>query len=83
MALFLKVVSALYLIVVWSTFAGTLQIPIVPSAGPLEPILLFILAVAFSIPAVALFAFGQVVGDVRATRNHLAAMRRYYEPATS
>jgi hypothetical protein len=80
MALFLKTVSAFYLLVVWGVFAGTLKMPIVPSAGPLEPVILFILAVAFSIPAVALFAFGQVVGDVRASRNHLAAMRRYYDP---
>jgi hypothetical protein len=83
MSVFLRIVSAFYLIVVWGVFAGTLKMPIVPSAGALEPILLFLFAVALSIPAVALFAFGQVVGDVRATRNHLAALRRYYEPKNS
>jgi hypothetical protein len=80
MAVFLKTVSTFYLIVIWGVLAGTLKMPIMPSAGPLEPIMLFVLAVALSIPAVALFAFGQVVADVRAARNHLAAMRRYFEP---
>jgi hypothetical protein len=80
MAVFLKTVSTFYLVVVWAVFAGTLKMPAVPSAGPLTPVIFFMIAVALSIPAVALFAFGQVVGDVRATRNHLAAMRRYFEP---
>jgi hypothetical protein len=46
----------------------------------------FMIAVGLSIPAVALFAFGKVVGDVRIMRNHarmqsdhLQAMRSYYE----
>jgi hypothetical protein len=80
MAVVLKIVSTLYLLILWGVFAGTLKMPVMPSAGPLESIMLFMLAVTFSIPAVALFAFAQVVGDVRATRNHLAAMRRYFEP---
>ena len=50
----------------------------------------FMIAIGPSIPAVALFAFGQVVGDVRIMRNntrlqceHLKAMREYYEPSNS
>jgi hypothetical protein len=50
-------------------------------------IIAFVIAIGLSIPAIALFAFGQVVGDVRIMRNHariqsdhLQAMRSYYEP---
>jgi hypothetical protein len=53
-------------------------------------VIAFMIAVGLSIPAVALFAFGQVVGDVRIMRNHariqsdhLQAMRAYYEPQPS
>lgn len=87
MAAFLKIVSGIYLIFVWLTFAGIMKNPIFPSSTGLEPVLMFLGAVALSIPAVALFAFGQVVGDVRTIRNNsrsqledLSAMRRYYEP---
>jgi hypothetical protein len=47
----------------------------------------FLAAVCFSIPAVILFAFGQMVGELRSIRHysrqqaeHLKAMRAYYEP---
>ena len=57
----------------------------VGSAG--ANVITFMIAIGLSIPAVALFAFGQVVGDVRIMRNnaqlqseHLRAMRAYYEP---
>jgi hypothetical protein len=50
--------------------------------------LMFLIVVGMSIPAFALFAFGQVVGDIRIIRKntqvqseHLEAMRVYYEPA--
>jgi hypothetical protein len=89
MATFLKVVSGLYLLFVWAAFAMTLNMPAAfgaTNAGS-EKLLAFLIAVGLSIPAVALFAFGQVVGDVRAMRNntrrqeeHLQAMRHYYEP---
>jgi hypothetical protein len=91
MAAFLKVVSGVYLVVVWLTFAGVISTP-TPLTGPLGSdamvkIFAFMIAIGLSIPAVALFAFGQVVGDVRIMRNnarlqseHLQAMRAYYEP---
>jgi hypothetical protein len=88
MAVFLKIVSGVYLLFVWVVFAGAMNTPIPPSVGAgLFPILAFFIAVGLSIPAVALFAFGQVVADVRIMRNnarmqteHLNAMRAYYEP---
>lgn len=94
MAAFLKIVSGVYLAFVWLAFFLALSAPQLPSSyGPLGSgnagvhVLMFLIAVGLSIPAVALFAFGQVVGDVRITRNyartqaeHLQAMRRYYEP---
>lgn len=89
MATFLKVVSGIYLVFVWLIFAMMLKTPIVAtsSLNGAEPFFAFLIAVGLSIPAVALFAFGQVVGDVRVMRNnskaqldHLTAMRRYYEP---
>lgn len=89
MATFLKVVSGVYLVFVWLVFAMMLKAPMAAasSLGGAEPFFAFLIAVGLSIPAVALFAFGQVVGDVRIMRNnskaqleHLAAMRRYYEP---
>jgi len=88
MAAFLKIVSGVYLVFVWLVFAMMLKTPVAASSlGGAEPVFAFLIAVALSIPAVALFAFGQVVGDVRIIRNnsrlqvdHLAAMRRYYEP---
>ena len=90
MAIFLKIVSGTYLALVWaafvSTFAGAHLGP--PSLEPTTVHLLgFLIALVLSIPAAALFGFAQIVGDVRIMRNsalvhtnHLAAMRRYYEP---
>lgn len=90
MAVFLKIVSGVYLIFVWLAFAiliGTPPPAAVGMGAGLMPVMAFMVAVGLSIPAVALFAFGQVVGDVRSMRNnarmqseHLAAMRAYYEP---
>jgi hypothetical protein len=90
MATFLKIVSGVYLAFVWLIFAMTvgrplgMYTPLLSSGGT---VMTFMIAVGLSIPAVALFAFGQVVGDVRIMRNnareqseHLRAMRAYYEP---
>jgi hypothetical protein len=91
MAIFLKIVSGVYLAFVWLVFFMTLSAPTplnasYGSAG--ANVIVFMIAIGLSIPAVALFAFGQVVGDVRVMRNnarlqsyHLKAMRAYYEPS--
>jgi hypothetical protein len=76
MALFLKIVSGLYLALVWFAFATVVKnLPPSPMFGGAEHVLGFLICVALSIPAVALFAFGQVVGDVRAIRKDIHAMR--------
>jgi cytochrome c biogenesis protein CcdA len=91
MATFLKVVSGIYLAFVWLVAFGVLSAPppVTASMGSSHTVvfLIVLFAVGLSIPAVALFAFGQVVGDVRIIRNnarlqndHLRAMRSYYEP---
>ncbi|PZA11663.1 hypothetical protein DNX69_12500 [Rhodopseudomonas palustris] len=72
MAIFLKIVSGAYLILVWLSFFIGLQSPLerelqMPTGS--ATIVLFLIAVLLSIPGVALFAFGQLVGDVRAIRN--------------
>lgn len=95
MSLILRLISGVYLILVWTVFVATVAfLPGIavdsaiamqrltgtfPSDG-LFLLLLFLTAVFLSIPAIALYAFGQVVGDVRAMTDHLGAMRRYYEP---
>jgi hypothetical protein len=87
MAIFLKIVSGVYLTFVWLVFFITMNAPLPPVLGLGGPIIVFLFTVLLSIPAVALFAFGQIVGDIRVMR-HLAkrqaddlqAMRRYYEP---
>ena len=82
MAAFLKIVSAIYLIVVWLVFAAAIsaEVPIqaIAYTALFKPAL-FTVFVLISIPAVALYAFGQLVRDVRAMRDHLGAMRAYYE----
>jgi hypothetical protein len=90
MAAFLKVVSGVYLTFVWLAFfiAVSTPTPLTTSLGSNGAhVMTFMIAIGLSIPAVALFAFGQVVGDVRIMRNHarmqsdhLQAMRSYYEP---
>lgn len=82
MAAFLKIVSGIYLVFVWLVFLVAISVQMPRSlGGELVNVYLFFIAITLSIPAVALFAFGQVVGDVRAMRHHLKAMRQYYEPA--
>lgn len=91
MAAFLKIVSGIYLAFVWfvAFIAISVPPPVAASVGSsnLVTVITVLTAVGLSIPAVALFAFGQVVGDVRIMRNnarlqteHLRAMRSYYEP---
>jgi hypothetical protein len=90
MVAFLKVVSGVYLVFVWLAFfiAVSTPTPLNASLGSNGAhVLTFMIAVGLSIPAVALFAFGQVVGDIRIIRNQaqmqsdrLRAMRSYYEP---
>jgi hypothetical protein len=84
MAAFLKIVSGIYLVFVWLVFFITLSTPthLNASLGASgAQVMTFMIAIGLSIPAVALFAFGQVVGDVRIMRNnarmqsdHLQAM---------
>lgn len=86
MATFLRIVSILYLLIVWVTFGGAIH---TQASSGLTPILLFLGAVSLTIPAAVLYAFGQVVDDISAMRHNsklqtdsLIAMRRYYEPQT-
>ena len=90
MAAFLKIVSGIYLAFVWLVFVLVLKVAPMPAdaaIGSVAPVIAFLAAVVLSIPAVAMFAFGQLVGDIRVMRNHarmqsdhLQAMRAYYEP---
>lgn len=87
MAKFLKFVSGFYLLFVWLIFVMSLATPVAGAyAG--GPFLAFLMAIGLSIPAAVLFAFGQIVGDIRQMRddtrtslNNLRVMRRYYEPS--
>ncbi|MFN3351669.1 MAG: hypothetical protein ACK41X_22175 [Pseudorhodoplanes sp.] len=92
MATFLKVVSGTYLFFVWLAFTlvvSGVRVGLGGSGDDIGPIALiaFLICITLSIPAVALYAFGQVVADVRTMRqrmekseSHLFAMRSYYEP---
>jgi hypothetical protein len=92
MAAFLKIVSGVYLVCVWlpvlAFFTGLHTPSLDASLGNTGVKLLgFLIAVVLSIPAVAMFGFAQIISNVRSMRNsiriqgdHLAAMRRYYEP---
>lgn len=91
MALFLKLVSGVYLVAVWTVFAVAISVPPPPAMAGMAQgainAIIFFLAIGLSIPAVVLFGFAQIVGDIRVVRNqarmqtdHLKAMRSYYEP---
>lgn len=91
MATLLRIISAIYLIFIWVAFFGAMNVSpsMTASVGSdtVVKLMTFTIFVGLSIPAVALFAFGQVVADVRTMRNnsraqteHLDAMRSYYEP---
>jgi len=90
MAAFLKIVSGVYLALIWFVFAFAVSHP--NDTGPYNHdavvVVAFVIAIGLSIPAAVLFAFGQVVGDVRIMRSHvrqqnehLRAIRAYYEPS--
>jgi hypothetical protein len=86
---FLKVISVVYLIIVWIAVALFFFVPVPGDAYAVAAKVLSIVGgISLSIPAAAMFAFAQVVEDVRAIRahmtaqtDHLKAMRRYYELA--
>jgi hypothetical protein len=83
MGVVLKIVATIYLAIIWGTVVRVFYIPYVPNIYFTElglQIFLIVFAISSSVPAAALFGFGQVVGDVRAMRGHLKAMRKYYEP---
>jgi len=91
MAVFLKIVSGIYLAFVRlvAFIAISVPSPVSASVGSSNVVAVttILVAVGLSIPAVALFAFSQVVGDVRIMRNNarlqtarLRAMRSYYAP---
>lgn len=77
MATFLKVVAVIYLLCVWGLFflitgnARELQLlPVLPGLLPVS----FFIAIGLSVPAAVLYAFGQIVDDVRAMRNDMSKM---------
>jgi len=65
MATFLKAVSVVYLVVVWGVFTHLLIVPY-PTIQQTQA---FLIAFALSIPAAILFAFGQIVEDMRIVRD--------------
>lgn len=82
MAAFLKFVSGIYLTFVW--LVVFLSIKNIGTAGVSDPTLyqlaFIIIGVGLTVPAALIFAFGTLVGDTKKIREHLAAIRRYYEP---
>ena len=84
MATFLKVFSGLYLSLIWLGAATVVAIPFPAdhfAGGSGARALAVLIAATLSLPAVVVYAFAQVVSDVRQMRNHLRAMRKYYEPS--
>jgi ABC-type anion transport system duplicated permease subunit len=82
MASFLRVVAGVCLLTVWLIFAGIL----IQSASGRLAIEALVAAVLISIPSVILYAFCQVVEDVRDMRDnireakwHLEVIRKYYD----
>lgn len=96
MAGFLKFVSVVYLVLVWLIAAliltGSIFTP-TPAFGGwifIFRIGVIMSAGVLSIPAAALYGFGQIVGDVRQMRddarltlNNIRVVRRYYEPESA
>jgi hypothetical protein len=60
MARFLKIISGLYLVLVW--FAFVLVISVGEARTPAEILAAVLAAVSLSIPAAVLFAFAQIRG---------------------
>jgi hypothetical protein len=88
MTRFLKIISGLYLVLVW--FAFVLVISVADARTPAEMVAAVFAAVSLSVPSAVLFAFAQILEDVRSMRNnlrlqshHLEAMRAYYESSRS
>jgi hypothetical protein len=88
MARFLKIISGLYLVLVWFAFA--LVISVADARTPAEMLAAVFAAVSLSIPSAVLFAFAQILEDVRSMRNNLRlqsrlleAMLAYYESSRS
>jgi hypothetical protein len=88
MTRFLKITSGLYLVLVW--FAFVLVVSVADARTPAEMVAAVFAAVSLSIPSAVLFAFAQILEDVRSMRNnlrlqshHLEAMRAYYESSRS
>lgn len=79
MSLFLKIVSGIYFVLIWLVAAVAILFPI-EGVSPWHKLVVLVSVATLTLPVAALYAFGQVVGDVRKIRGHLAAMRRYYEP---
>ena len=84
MARFLKIISGLYLVLVWFAFA--LVISVADARTPAEMLAAVFAAVSLSIPSAVLLAFAQILEDVRSVRNnlrlqshHLEAIRNHYE----
>ncbi len=87
MALMLKLISGLYLVLVWTVFFAVLvfgpDVASIPNRyghiAETAPVF-FIICSVLSIHAVALYAFGQIVGDIRTSRLHLEAIRANLTP---
>ena len=84
MTRFLKIISGLYLVLVWSAFV--LVISVANAHTPAEMLSAVFAAVSLSIPSAFLFAFAQIPEDVRSIRNnlrlqshHLEVIRSHYE----
>jgi hypothetical protein len=79
-AIFLKIVSGIYLILVWLTFfAVSANAPRELTSGMNAEAFRFVAfaaTIGLSIPAAVLFAFGQIVGDVRFIRNQTSLKNR-------
>ena len=89
MGIFLQIVSAIYLVLVWLAAIMTLRdpAPLASTVGDAAGVFTVMIAVLLSIPAAILFGFGQIVSDIRVIRHltrtqaeDLRAVRRYSEP---
>lgn len=84
MSLFLKYVAGACLIVTWCVSAliaaGSIISPQPDTQGGTFWLYFIVTCVGLSLPSAILFAFAAIVEDVSEMKEHLAAMRRYYEP---
>jgi TRAP-type C4-dicarboxylate transport system permease small subunit len=77
MARFLKIISGLYLVLVW--FALVLVISVGDAHTPAETFAAVFAAVSLSIPSAVLFALAQFLEDVRSMRKNLHLQSRHLE----